>query len=351
MASDTVAVVIASVSTLIASALLTAIVRKVAVSSGLLDVPNARSSHVKATPRGGGLAIVLSATATLLILTAAGDTNSALCWILVGGGVAVAAIGFADDRRTISAVIRLLVHIAAAAWVVVWIGGVSEIAFEGHIVHLGWIGDVLGIAGVVWVLNLFNFMDGIDGIAASEAAFVTLAALLPLSLCGVSSAVLGASLVIGAACLGFLPSNWSPAKIFLGDVGSGYIGYALAALALASAHERPTTIWVWLILGGVFFVDATVTLIRRLVRGERIHEAHRSHAYQWLARRWRSHRRVTLAVLVINVFWLLPSAAFAALHPSHAATVALVALMPLVVIALVAGSGRRESSNRAQIAA
>jgi Fuc2NAc and GlcNAc transferase len=101
-------------------------------------------------------------------------------------------------------------------------------------------------------------------------------------------------------------------------------------------------LWIWLTLGGVFFVDATVTLVRRLMRCERLDQAHRTHAYQWLARRWGSHLRVTVAVLAVDVLWLLPCAAYGALHPSHAATAALIALAPLVVIALAVGSGRRE---------
>ena len=349
MAPDLLVVVVAALATLIASALLTATVRKFAISRGLLDVPNARSSHSEAMPRGGGLAIVLSATVALLTLTLAGGVDRAVCLTLVGGGAAVAAIGLVDDRHTVPAAIRLLVHTAAAAWAVMWIGGVPAIVVHDHTVHLGWVGNVLGIAGVVWVLNLFNFMDGIDGIATSEAVFITWAAVIPMFLSGIPRAVSTASLVFGSACLGFLPWNWPPAKIFLGDVGSGYVGYAVAVLALAAANQNPVAAWAWLILGGVFFVDATVTLVRRLLRRERVYEAHRNHAYQWLSRRWGSHRRVTLAVLLVDVCWLLPCAVFASLHPWLAATTALVAFAPLVALAITVGSGRPEHPDRVTI--
>lgn len=347
MASHNFFVVVVTLGTLAGSALLTLLVRKVAVSQGLLDVPNARSSHVTVTPRGGGLAIAVSATMAVVILTLAGGVDQAVCLTLVGGGAAVAAIGFVDDRHTVPAAIRLLVHTAAAAWAVMWIGGVPTIVVNDQAIHLGWAGHVLGIAGVVWVLNLFNFMDGIDGIATSEAVFVTWAAVIPMFLSGIPRAVSTASLVFGSACLGFLPWNWPPAKIFLGDVGSGYVGYAVAVLALAAANENPVAVWVWLILGGVFFVDATVTLVRRLLRRERVYEAHRSHAYQWLSRRWGSHRRVTLAVLVVDVLWLLPCAVFASLHPPLAATTTLIALAPLIALAITEGSGRPEKPDRA----
>jgi Fuc2NAc and GlcNAc transferase len=195
-------------------------------------------------------------------------------------------------------------------------------------------------------LNLFNFMDGIDAIAASEAAFVAAAGALLGVVSGSMPGVSAVALAFAATCCGFLVWNWPPARIFMGDVGSGYLGFVLSVLALAAARDNSAALWIWLILGGVFFVDATVTLVRRLVRREHLHQGHRSHGYQWLARRWGSHLRVTVAVLAVNVFWLLPCAAFAALHPSQAATATCVALAPLVVIALAAGSGRPESPDR-----
>jgi Fuc2NAc and GlcNAc transferase len=333
--------------TLVATALLTGVVRRRAILRGMLDVPNPRSSHIAATPRGGGLAIALVASVALGALAFAGTMRTNLLWVLIGGGGAVALVGFVDDRRPVSAGIRLLVHVAAALWAVFWLGGLSAIPLHHQVLHLGWIGDVLAILAVVWVLNLFNFMDGIDGIAASEAVFVTGAALAPLALCGVSADVSVATLTVGAACCGFLPWNWPPAKIFMGDVGSGYVGYAVAALALAAARQSPVMAWVWLILGGVFFVDATVTLVRRLLGGERVYEAHRAHAYQWLARRWGSHRRVTIAVLLVNVLWLLPCALLATLQPSYAALTVVVALAPLALVAIAAGAGRGEGHGRA----
>jgi Fuc2NAc and GlcNAc transferase len=335
--------------TFAAAALLTAAVRHIAIRRGVLDVPNARSSHVTATPRGGGLAIVLSASAALLCLAFAGALPLRLAVVLVGGGGAVAAVGFADDHRPVAAGVRLAVHLLAAVWAVAWLGGFPEIALGPQTLYLGWIGNVVAVLGVMWVLNLFNFMDGIDGIAASEAVFVTGAVLPAMSVLGIPAAIGAASLIVGAAALGFLVWNWPPARIFMGDIGSGYVGYAIAALALACGGHNPTAVWVWLILGGVFFVDATVTLGRRLLRGERAHEAHRSHAYQWLARRWGSHGKVTLAVLVVNLVWLLPGALLAARFPGYAAVLVIVVLAPLAVLAVVIGSGREEGNTLRKI--
>ena len=155
--------------------------------------------------------------------------------------------------------------------------------------------------------------------------------------------VVCAALAFAAACGGFLLWNWPPAGIFLGDVGSGYLGYVIVVLAVAATRDNAAALWIWLILGGAFFADATVTLVRRTLRHERVHEAHRTHAYQWLARRWQNHASVTLAVLCVNLAWLLPCAAWAAHLPRYAAAGVFVALAPVAVLVAALGSGRKES--------
>lgn len=335
-----IAAALTAISALAGAALLTQLMRAIARSGGVLDLPNARSSHGVPTPRGGGVAIVVVTTVGLLLGAWQGVAAPGLLRAVVGGGLAVALIGFADDNRSVSPLIRLAVHCAAALWALLCLGGLPPLGIAGRVVAFGWLGYVLGTLGIVWTLNLFNFMDGIDGIAASEAAFVALAgAALTLMTQG-SPAVVFAGLVLAAACSGFLLWNWPPAKIFLGDVGSGYLGYVIVVLALAAARGRPTAVWTWLILGGAFFVDATVTLVRRSLRGERLHEAHRTHAYQWLAQSWGSHRRVTLALVGVDLLWLLPCAVVSALRPAHAAVTTVIALAPLIALALLAGSGR-----------
>jgi Fuc2NAc and GlcNAc transferase len=148
---------------------------------------------------------------------------------------------------------------------------------------------------------------------------------------------------LAAASLGFLVWNWSPARIFMGDVGSGYLGFVLAILAVAAAQEKPLLFNAWLVLAGVFVVDATMTLVRRLARRERVYEAHRSHGYQWIARRWQSHARVTSAVIVLNTLWLGPLAWACVVQQDLTTVWLLAALLPLVALAWLAGSGRRET--------
>ena len=336
-------VAVVGFSALLASAAATAVVRKLAMVHGVIDVPNERSSHQTPTPRGGGVSIVAATTIAVTVLTALGLMRMELLLAIAGGGVAVATVGFVDDRRRLSVRVRFAVHLAAAVWALFWLGGLPPLRIGGHLITFGWSGYVLGVLGIVWVLNLFNFMDGIDGIAAAEAVFIAWAGALLAIVAGIPGGVPAAAIVFGAACCGFAAWNWPPAKIFMGDVGSGYLGYVIAVLALAAARENPVALLVWLILGAVFFVDATVTLIRRLARGERAYAAHRDHAYQWLARRWKSHSRVTMTVTLTNLLWVLPCACFASLHPGSSVWMVLIALAPLVVLALVAGAGQGET--------
>ncbi len=330
---------IALIATL-ASAALTGVMRRFAAACGVIDLPNARSSHQSPTPRAGGIGIVLTALAATAIAMLVGSVSVQSGMALIGGGAAVAVIGFLDDRRGRSARLRLLVHFGAAVWALAWLGGLPPLQFGNQVVSLGWFGYALGALGIVWVLNLFNFMDGIDGIAASEAAFVAFAAVL-LSATG-SEGMTVVAIVFGGASIGFLGWNWPPAKIFMGDVGSGFLGYFVAVMALVAARHDPAVVWVWLTLGAVFFVDTTTTFIRRLMRRERVYEAHRDHAYQKLSRRWRSHNRVTSAVLLVNLLWILPCAYLARGYPAYAAWLFVISMVPLVVAALAAGAGQRD---------
>jgi Fuc2NAc and GlcNAc transferase len=336
-------VVLTLLAAFVISFALTGVIRQLALAHGMLDVPNARSSHVTPTPRGGGVAIVVAATAAAIAFAFTGNLQLPTLAIFVIGGTAVALVGFFDDRIRLSARVRLAVHFAAAAAAMYWVGGLPPMQVGERLVTFGWEGYLLGILGIVWSLNLFNFMDGIDGIAASQGMFMTVGGATLAIAMGSSTGFAPLALGVGGACLGFLLWNWPPAKIFMGDAGSGYVGYTLAVLALLAGRENSAGLFAWLILGGVFFVDATLTLARRVARRERVYEAHRSHAYQWLSRRWNSHRRVTLLTVAVNVLWLFPCAFLAVRHPTKAAVIAVLALIPIGLGAIAAGAGRKES--------
>lgn len=316
-----------------ASYLLTGLIRRYALNHSLLDVPNARSSHVVATPRGGGLAVVivfLSIIGGLSLLDSSIQIKPSLGLIL--SGASVAGIGFWDDRQSIPARWRFMVHFAAAAWGLYWLGGLPPVIFFEHIVDLGWAGQVLGLLYLVWLLNLYNFMDGIDGIAGIEAVTVCCGGALMVWLVVPDSGVWMPPVFLAAAVLGFLVWNFPPARIFMGDAGSGFLGIMLALFSVQAAWLESRLLWVWLILLGVFIVDATVTLCRRVMRGEKFYQAHCSHAYQYASRTLGAHRPVTLAVCAINVFWLMPLASLVALEKLDGALGLLVAYLPLLLL-------------------
>jgi Fuc2NAc and GlcNAc transferase len=327
---------------LVLAAALTYLVLRRSRATGFMDVPNARSSHQVPTPTGGGLAIVLTVVAGYALLTLQEALGGAFFGTACAGAV-VAGAGFLDDRHRLPASWRLLVHVTAALVAFrIWgsPGAVRIGAADWQPVAL--LGFLLVVFAAVWAINLFNFMDGIDGLAASQAIFMTAAAAWIGPAAGASGDALRAQLLLGAACAGFALWNWPPARIFMGDVGSGFVGYLLGCMVLAAMRTSDVALWIWLTLGAVFVIDTTVTLARRLGRGERVHEAHRSHAYQWLARRWHSHRRTTLAVWAVNIAWLLPCAYLEAAHPRYAAALTLAAWLPLTALALAAGAGRSE---------
>jgi Fuc2NAc and GlcNAc transferase len=303
-----------------------------------------RSSHSVPTPRGGGAAIVVVATLAFAMLLRLRLLDGRLCAALCGGGLIVAAVGFVDDRRPLSAHTRLIAHFGAALWALLWLGGLPPLRVGQYLIVFGYSGYVLGVVGITWTLNLFNFMDGIDGIAASEAIFVSLGAVLIAAVTGTSDGIAASATVFGATCCGFLLWNWPRAKIFMGDVGSGYLGFVIAVLAIAESRLNPLSMPVWFILGAAFFVDAPVTLVRRLLRGEPVQLAHRSHAYQHLARRWGSHLRVTVALWLINLFWLLPCGWLAMILPGQSVWIVLLALTPMIILALRGGAGRPEAA-------
>ena len=331
--------------TLVLSASLTGLARRFALRRGILDIPNRRSSHRSATARGGGIAIVVTVTLGTVLLALLGAISSNLCIGLVGGGLVVAGVGLADDHRGLPAAVRFAVQTLAAVWALWWLGSLSQVQVGEHVAHLGWSGVALAILGILWTVNLFNFMDGIDGLAAGEAVFVAAAGAILAALAPAHAEIAALAWLLAWACAGFLCWNWPPARIFMGDVGSAYLGYAIAVLALADVQTRPAAVWVWLILGGVFFVDATLTLSRRWLRRDRVYEAHRQHAYQWLARRF-GHLRVTVGVLLVDLFWLLPCAALASRRPKLATATVIVAFVPLAVAAFLVGAGRREADDQ-----
>lgn len=322
---------------------LTERLRGYALARQLLDLPNVRSSHAVAVPRGGGVSIVLTTLMALPVLGALGALTWTMVCGLLGGGALVALVGFADDHKDIPPRWRLLGHFSAASWLLLWFGGPPALSIFGFALEGDWFGRVLAVLYVVWLLNLTNFMDGIDGLAGVEAITVSVSAALLFVVAVPGSIQWLAPVVVASATLGFLGWNWPPAKIFMGDAGSGFLGFTLAALSLHAASVTPALFWGWVILLGAFVVDATVTLLRRMARGERVYEAHCSHAYQHAAQQLGGHLPVTLAVGAINLCWLLPVALLVVVGVVEGSVGVLIAYTPLVILALWLKAGKPDS--------
>ena len=327
-----------------ASWALTSSVRRYALQSGLIDRPNARSSHTVATPRGGGVAIVVSFLGLVVVLLATGSVDPRLAAALLGSGSVVAVLGFIDDRAPIRASWRFLGHLLAAVWVLYWIGPLPPVPMLGVVVDLGIAATLLAALYLVWSINLFNFMDGIDGIASLEAIAVSLGGGFVWWLTQ-PQGDWPLAIAFAACVAGFLVWNFPPARIFMGDAGSGFLGCMVATLALWSSHTAPHLFWSWFILGGCFMVDATTTLVRRVARGERFSEAHRSHAYQYAARRHGSHKRVSVAYMLVTLLWLLPIAIAVAMGRLDGLVGVLVAYAPLVALAWRYKAGDRRGQE------
>lgn len=314
--------------------------RRYALNKNMLDVPNARSSHTLPTPRGGGLSVVLvflSAVGGLSFFDVIAIDPVYIAGLILSGAL-VAGIGFWDDHVSIPAKWRFLVHFIAATGALLILSEMPELRFFSIEIS-GW-GLLFGIYAImlVWLLNLYNFMDGIDGIAGVEAITTAGSAALLLLLQGQNDWGL-LMLLLAASAGGFLVWNWPPAKIFMGDACSGFLGFVLGLLAVLTSLFGAMNLWSWWILLGVFIVDATITLLRRIMRGEAWHQAHRSHAYQILSRRLNSHKKVTQGVLAINVFWLLPWAYVSMIYEAWAPLICFVAMAPLCISALMVGAG------------
>ena len=322
------------------AALLTLIIRKSVLHKDLLDIPNERSLHTVPTPRGGGTAIVLVFTAAIIALFASDYVETKNAVILIGCGAVIALTGFLDDRQLLShARSRLALHFVAALIAVSALGGLPTLPVFGTNVSLGFFGGVLATVYLVWLLNLFNFMDGIDGISGAEVVAVCGAAAFLIHRTTHDYDIASLPLALAAATLGFLIFNWPPAKIFMGDVGSGFVGFIIGIFSLITADSVGSLGWVWVILLGVFIVDATVTLIGRLVRKQKPHVAHRSHAFQHLALRFGSHKPVTVGVVAINLVWLFPIAFAVTEGRIDGFAGVLIAYTPLTIAALILGAG------------
>lgn len=267
---------------LLLTAIGTWLARRYALARRLVDEPGERRSHVIPTPRGGGIAIVGALLAALVALIVMRPESRGILLPATAGLLLVAMIGWIDDHRPLSPWLRLVVHVVGAGL----LGAGCLLVGQGTVAAL------VAFALALVLVNAWNFMDGINGLAVSQAALVSMACLAMAPAPSSGGGLFGLALL--AACLGFLPFNFPSARIFLGDVGSGAVGYALALLLALAGEGQLERIWLILPLSA-FLLDTALTLGARIVRRERWWTPHVQHLYQRLARQWSGHTGVTLA--------------------------------------------------------
>lgn len=287
------------------------------------------------------MAIVVVYLCAILVALGLGLVPLSLLIGLCLAGALTAVVGFFDDHGHIAARWRLLAHFVASLIGLWAIGGMPAVEIGSISLDAFWLRTGFAVLYLVWMLNLYNFMDGIDGIASTEAISVCLGAGVLYLLSGDFSLIAG-PLLLASAVLGFLLWNLPPAKIFMGDAGSGFLGITLGILAIHAAWTNPQYFWAWCILLGVFIVDATLTLLRRWVSGAKVYEAHRTHAYQFASRHYAAHGTVTIAVAVINIVWLLPIAVCVVRVGLSGFTGVCIAYAPLVLLAFKFKAGNPE---------
>ena len=274
------------------SFLLTYFIKNYMIKKSLVAVVNERSSHTVPTPHGGGIALAITWFIGLFYLYFIGEISSNLFYALLFGAV-ISIVSFFDDIYELSLKIRLIAQSIVAIGGLYFLGGFDTLTFGIFDIQNPIFTNIFAFFMIIWFINLYNFLDGINGYAGSEALFLALAGFV----------LFGGNhfLVLAVATLGFLYWNWNKAKIFMGDVGSTLLGYNIAIFTIYYANEQASNFWIWIILFGVYWFDATLTLIRRKLNKEKLSQAHKKHGYQRLTQAGWSHYKVTNYSIGLNI--------------------------------------------------
>lgn len=262
------------------------------IKKSLVATINERSSHTVPTPHGGGIALSITWFIGLFYLYFIGEIQQSLFYALLFGAV-ISIVSFFDDIYDLSPKLRLIVQAIVSVGGLYFLGGFETLTFGIFDIQNQILANIFAFLLIIWFINLYNFLDGINGYAGSEAVFLSLAGFI----------LFGGNhfLVLAVAVLGFLYWNWNRAKIFMGDVGSTLLGYNIAIFTIYYANQEATNFWIWIILFGVYWFDATLTLIRRKLNKEKLSQAHKKHAYQRLTQAGWSHYKVTNYSIGLNL--------------------------------------------------
>jgi len=292
------------------STVITKYIIKYSIRHSLIDIPNKRSLHSLPTPRGGGISIASVTVLSVVLFYFIGEITQDVLFALAIGGLLIATVGWIDDHKHIPTGWRALLYFLISLWAVLWISNIEEINIGTFIFKINTIGLLLLILGLSWLINLYNFMDGTDGLASSQAICTGLMAGFLFIISG-EKGLAAICFSITAACMGFLIWNWPAAKIFMGDVGSCFIGFTFGVLALVGEKIIVSSLVIWTILLSLFISDATFTLFMRIITKRKWYSAHREHAYQRYVQLGNSHKKLLFIVIILNLLLLWPLALLA----------------------------------------
>ena len=318
---------------------LTYLAKQYALKKQLVDIPDERRNHQQITPRGGGIGFVISFLVILVAMFNYSLVTSAIFIPMFCGGIVVALLGYLDDHISIKSSLRLAMQIVTSLIILWFLPLPDSFHIIGDFHVTGWALHIGIFISIIWLINVYNFMDGIDGITSVEVISVSLimiALLYSQDALNSESAIL--MLIVGATA-GFLVFNWPPASIFMGDVGSCFLGFIMGMMALVLWSISDASMWAWVILQGVFVIDTVVTLLRRAARRVKVFEAHSQHAFQHAYRKHGSVLRVLASSVIIKIIWLTPFAWLvmsSILSPLLAMSIA---FSPLVLIAYCYNAG------------
>lgn len=287
--------------------------QKWSLEKRIFDIPNERSSHSTPKPRGGGLIFVVISLLAYLIYGCWQWQNFKWSYFIAAIGISI--VSWLDDLYSISKTWRFLVHISAAGLIIADVGHfqTAYLPYVGEF-NLKFAGVIITFFWIIWLTNAYNFMDGIDGIAGLQAVTSGIGWMLVGKVLGIDEIALYGG-IIAFSCLGFLIHNWDPAKIFMGDVGSAFLGFTFSVLPLLASREQPVYSHILpiiaILLLWLFIFDSIFTIIKRLIKKDKIWEPHREHIYQRLVIKGYSHKLVTvlyginsLVILGYVLIWL-----------------------------------------------
>jgi Fuc2NAc and GlcNAc transferase len=313
----------------VASVVLSLIYKKIASDYSILSIKNHRTLHSLPTPKGGGIVFSLLSILAVFLIWWNWQLAEGLLLALTIGGLIATVFGLADDIKNIKAQIKLIIQLFLGCWVLycLYFGKLPLLELMPIYITTPTI-----LLLMVWMMNAYNFIDGIDGLAASGAIFISITLALVLTLTGGPLEIIAIFILLASSVAGFIIFNWSPATIFMGDAGSIFLGYIFGVLLLFTALNNHISIWSWLTVFGYFFADTFLTQIIRVVTVKKWYLAHRSHAYQNLARLKNSHLKVTIGVILYSLIWVLPLTLLSALQPDIGVITTILSITPAMIV-------------------